>query len=113
MVGDNSCLHGVVLWISNPNDGSLLFLNMFFLLFLVVFFVNPFGCGYSGEDVVLLKSYATTNYMYSAGAKHRPSSSVTPNQLKLFCIALIIVLLVSFGIWYGSVLFEWLSTIIW
>ena len=58
---------------SNPNDGSLHFLNMSFSCF---FFTSPFDCGYSGNDV-LLKSHAATNSMCSANAEHGPVSEYT------------------------------------
>ena len=54
---------------------SVCFFNSFFN-------ISPFDCGYSSDEVVLLKSHAVVNYIYSADAKHGPlsenTSSATP-----------------------------------
>ena len=78
----------------DPNDRSLYFLNMFFIVFMLFFLLVHFDCGYSSDDV-LLKSHAAANCIYSVNAKHGSlseyTSSTTPNWLKLCCIALITV----------------------
>ena len=82
---------GVVRRISNPNDGSLHFLSMFiFNSFYSFFLTSPFDYGYSGDEVVLLKSHAVANCIYSADKKHcslsENTSSATLNRVKLCCI---------------------------
>ena len=59
----------------------------------MAFSTSPFDCGYSGDDVVILKFHISVNCMYSADTNHGPlsenSSSAIPNQVKLCCMSLI------------------------
>ena len=63
--------------------GLYIFSGYFKLLICCFFSSSPFNCGYSVNDVILLKSYIAVNCMYSPDEKHGPLMEYFLRNFKL------------------------------